>query len=151
MEMLNKLILSFLLLAASQAQAGACTREYMPVCGQLPCQTQTFSNRCMMKNAGAVFLSEGECKPKPLTKDVTLIVAPQDIACMGLVPMRCLQVKIGDDKKWSAYYTNIEGFSFVPGFEYTLLVRIIWIYKPTADGSSARYTLLRELSRTPID
>lgn len=151
MEMLNKLILSFLLLAASQAQAGACTREYMPVCGQLLCQTQTFSNRCMMKNAGAVFLSEGECKPKPLTKDVTLMVAPQDIACMGVAPMRCLQVKMDDAKSWSAHYENIEGFTFIPGFEYTLLVRITWIDKPPADGSSARFTLLRELSRTPID
>jgi len=63
------LTLSLLLFAASQAQAGACTREYMPVCGQLPAKTQTFSNRCMMKNAGAVMLHEGVCKPKPLTKD----------------------------------------------------------------------------------
>jgi hypothetical protein len=67
--MVNKLTLSLLLLAASQAQAGACTREYMPVCGQLPETTQTFANRCMMKNAGAVMLYEGECKPKPVTKD----------------------------------------------------------------------------------
>jgi hypothetical protein len=69
--MVNKLTLSLLLLAASHAQAGACSREYMPVCGQLPDKTQTFANRCVMKNAGAVMLYEGECKPKPkpLTKD----------------------------------------------------------------------------------
>ena len=75
----------------------------MPVCGQLPDTTQTFANRCVMKNAGAVMLYEGECKPKPLTKDVTLKVAPK------------------------------------------------LIDKPPADGSSARFKLLRELSRTPID
>jgi hypothetical protein len=69
--MLNTLTLSLLLLAATQAQAGACTREYMPVCGQLSDKTQTFANRCVMKNAGAVLLYEGECKPKPkpLTKN----------------------------------------------------------------------------------
>lgn len=101
--MLNTLTLSLLLLALTQADAGACTREYMPVCGQLPDKTKTFPNRCLMNKAGAVFLSEGECKPKPLTIDVTLKVAPK------------------------------------------------LIDKPSADGSSARYTLLRELSRTPID
>lgn len=149
--MLNTLTVTLLLLAASQAQAGACTREYMPVCGKLPDQTQTFPNRCVMTNAGAVFVSDGECQPTLLTKDVTLIVAPQNIACMGVVPMRCLQVKIDDAKNWSAHYENIEGFIFIPGFEYTLLVRITWIDKPLADGSSARFTLLRELSRTPSD
>lgn len=86
--MLNTLTLSLLLLVLTQADAGACTREYMPVCGQLPGQTQTFSNRCMMKNAGAVFLSEGECKPQPLTKDIKLVVAPQDIASHFCVSCR---------------------------------------------------------------
>jgi len=151
--MLNKLTLSLLLLASVQAQAqpqaGACTREYMPVCGQLSDKTQTFPNRCVMKNAGAVMLSEGECKPKPLTKDVTLKVAPQLIDCMGVGPMRCMLVKMDEQQNWSAHYDNIEGFNFVPGFEYSLLVRITWIDKPPADGSSMRFTLLRELSRTP--
>ena len=147
--MLKILSLSLLLLAAAQAQAGACTREYMPVCGQLPETTQTFANRCVMTNAGAVLLSDGVCKPQPLTKDVTLKVAPHLEDCMGMVPMRCMRVKMDDQEYWSAHYDNIEGFSFVPGFEYNLLVRITWIDKPPADGSSMRYTLLRELSRTP--
>jgi len=147
----KKLTLIFLLTACfhAYAQAGACTREYMPVCGQLHDTTQTFANRCVMKNAGAVMLSEGECKPKPVTKDVTLKVAPQLIDCMGVGPMRCMLVKMEEQQNWSAHYDNIEGFNFVPGFEYTLLVRITWIDKPLADGSSAIFTLLRELSRTP--
>jgi hypothetical protein len=134
-------------------RAQACTKEFKPVCGywmHSP-RTQTFPNRCVMNKAGAVFSSDGECNPPPLSKDVTLIVAPQDIACMGVGPMRCLQVKVGDAKNWSAHYENIEGFTFIPGFEYTLWVRITWIAKPPADGSSARFTLLRELSRTPSD
>jgi hypothetical protein len=149
--MIKKFILVFTLTVYPFAQASACTREYMPVCGKLPDQTQTFPNRCVMNKAGAVFSSDGECNPPPLSKDVTLIVAPQDIACMGVGPMRCLQVKVGDAKNWSAHYENIEGFTFIPGFEYTLWVRITWIAKPPADGSSARFTLLRELSRTPSD
>lgn len=149
--MFNKLTLSLLLLAAFQAQAGACTREYKPVCGQLPDTTQTFANRCVMTNAGAVLLSDGDCKPKPVTKDIRLKVAPKLEDCIGIVPMRCMRVKMDDQENWSAHYENIEGFSFVPGFEYTLLVRITWIDKPLADASNVRYTLLRELSRVPTE
>lgn len=143
------LLLMGLVHGQAQAQTIGCTREYMPVCGQLPKTTQTFANRCVMTNAGAVLLSDGVCKPQPLTKDVTLKVAPYLEDCMGMVPMRCMRVKIDDQVNWSAHYDNIEDFSFVPGFEYTLLVRITWIDKPPADGTSMRYTLLRELSRQP--
>jgi hypothetical protein len=133
----------------AQAQTIGCTREYMPVCGQLHDTTQTFANRCVMKNEGADVVSEGECQPKPVTQDVRLKVAPQLIHCMGVVPMRCMQVKIDDQANWSAHYSQIEGFTFEPGCEYTLWVRITWVDTPPADGSSARYTLLRELSRQP--
>ena len=46
-----------------QAQAQACTREYMPVCGQVPgeAQAQTFPNKCLLKVANATQLSEGAC------------------------------------------------------------------------------------------
>jgi len=53
----------------------ACTREYMPVCGQpkwscpagMMCATvmpapRTYSNRCSMDAEGATFLREGECQ-----------------------------------------------------------------------------------------
>ena len=155
-----KKILIPILLFAAQAQAQAqrpaiataigCTREYMPVCGQLPEQSQTFPNRCVMTNAGAVWLADGQCQAQPPSKDVKLVIAPEDVACMGMVPMRCLQVKMEDEKKWSAHYGNIEGFNYVPGFEYTLWVRITWLDKPPADGASTRFTLLRELSRQPV-
>jgi Kazal-type serine protease inhibitor domain len=59
----NKLFLTFLALAAPLAQAdvGICTREYAPICGQLHKKTQTFANRCVMKNAKAKWVSDGEC------------------------------------------------------------------------------------------
>ena len=43
--------------------AQACTREYMPVCGQVPgeAQAQTFPNKCLLKVANATQLSEGAC------------------------------------------------------------------------------------------
>jgi hypothetical protein len=59
--MLPRLLLTSLLLISAQANAGICTREYAPVCGQLSQQSQTFSNRCMMNDAGASWVSDGEC------------------------------------------------------------------------------------------
>jgi hypothetical protein len=44
------------------AQAQICTREYAPVCGQIASQTpQTFPNRCVLDNAQARFIAQGEC------------------------------------------------------------------------------------------
>ncbi len=52
-----------------------CTREYMPVCGKLqiqcvttPCDPifETYSNKCMMENAGAYFIHEGKCDEENL-------------------------------------------------------------------------------------
>jgi len=50
---------------------GVCTREYMPVCGQLlnrrcitaPCEVnKTFANKCLLNNSHAKFLYAGKCK-----------------------------------------------------------------------------------------
>lgn len=48
---------------ASTAHAQVCTREYAPVCGQVPGETkpQTFANRCMLKAANAKELAQGLC------------------------------------------------------------------------------------------
>jgi Kazal-type serine protease inhibitor domain len=73
-----------LLFISIHAQAGICTREYAPVCGQLPQHTQTFSNRCMLKDAGATWLSDGECPSSRVNakaKNITLTVAGHDAGC----------------------------------------------------------------------
>jgi hypothetical protein len=47
----------------STAQAQVCTREYAPVCGQVPGESvaQTFSNRCLLKAARATEITQGTC------------------------------------------------------------------------------------------
>ncbi len=150
--MFIRLLLSSLLFISAQANAGICTREYAPVCGQLSHQTQTFSNRCMMKDAGASWVSDGECPSQQnsgLAKDITLTVAAHDVACMGVVPMRCLQVKEGKALKWSNFYSPIEGFTFTLGVQYKLLVRTIPVTNAPADAGDTRYELVRVLWRKP--
>jgi hypothetical protein len=134
----------------SLAQAGICTREYAPVCGQLPQHTQTFSNRCMLKDAGATWLSDGECpssRANAKAKNITLTVAGHDAACVAAAPMRCLQVKEEKGQKWLNFYSPIEGFTFTRGVEYVLLVRVTPIENPPLDSSDTRYELVRVVSR----
>jgi Kazal-type serine protease inhibitor domain len=61
--MFNKLFLIFLVLTAPLAQAdvGVCTREYAPVCGEYKGHHKTYPTRCVMKNAKAKWVSDGEC------------------------------------------------------------------------------------------
>ncbi|GGZ85295.1 hypothetical protein GCM10007028_24380 [Algibacter mikhailovii] len=58
--------------------------------------------------------------------------------------MSCLQVKESpDDKNWSNFYSQIEGFDYEPGYLYTIEVRIEDIPEDqiVADGSSIKYIL----------
>lgn len=151
--MFIRLFLSSLLFISIQANAGICTREYAPVCGQLPQQTQTFANRCMMKDTGASWVSDGECPSQQnnaLAKNITLTVAAHDVACMGVAPMRCLQVKEGKALKWSNFYSPVEGFTFTPGVQYKLLVRATPMVNAPADAGDTRYELVRVLWRKSL-
>jgi hypothetical protein len=38
-----------------------CTKEYMPVCGQVNGQDITFANKCLAENEGAAVITAGEC------------------------------------------------------------------------------------------
>lgn len=106
-----------------------------------------------MKDAGASWVSDGECLTSHAAapaKNITLTVAPQDVACVGEGAMRCLRVKMGKDTAWSNFYSHIEGFTFTPGVEYKLLVRATPVANPPADGSSTHYALVRVLWRKPV-
>ncbi len=78
----------------------------------------------------------------------TFIVGPQTADCTGVAPMKCLQVKENSSENWTNFYSNIEGFTYEPGYEYVLKVKIEKIANPPADGSSIKYTLVKEISKT---
>lgn len=65
---------------------------------------------------------------------------------MAVDPVLTLLVQEGDaigTNNWSKFYTNIEGFNYVPGKVYNLSVLVEQIENPPADGSSLKYTLLK--------
>jgi hypothetical protein len=106
----------------------------------------------MMKDTGASWVSDGECPSQQnnaLAKNITLTVAAHDVACMGVAPMRCLQVKEGKALKWSNFYSPVEGFTFTPGVQYKLLVRATPMVNAPADAGDTHYALVRVLWRKP--
>jgi hypothetical protein len=59
---MHKLLLVSLFFSLSAfADGSACTREYAPVCGEYKGQHKTYPTRCVMKNAKAKWVSDGEC------------------------------------------------------------------------------------------
>jgi hypothetical protein len=68
-------------------------------------------------------------------------------SCTGMVPMECMQVKIGTEKQWSNFYNDIKGFSFVSGYTYRLLVLEQKIENPPMDSSNVSYKLIRLINK----
>lgn len=81
-------------------------------------------------------------------KDVyTYTIGPNLVDCYGVAPMKCMQVKKGNDTIWNSFYGKIEGFDYEPGYTYEMKVREEKIDNPPADGSSIRYVLVKMLSK----
>lgn len=60
--LLSSAVVALGLWSIPAAQAQVCTREYAPVCGQIAGQAaQTFPNRCVLDNAQARYIAQGEC------------------------------------------------------------------------------------------
>jgi len=93
-----------------------------------------------------------QCKPMPNSgssaDEKTFIIASQTVDCTGVAPMKCLQVKEKESDSWGNFYSNIEGFTYEPGFEYVLKVKTEKIQNPPMDASSIKYTLVKQVSKT---
>jgi hypothetical protein len=92
-----------------------------------------------------------QCKPMTNSTsrdEKTFIIASQTADCTGVAPMKCLQVKEKESDSWGNFYSNIEGFTYEPGFEYILKVKTEKIENPPMDGSSIKYTLVQQVSKT---
>jgi heat shock protein HslJ len=78
----------------------------------------------------------------------TLYVGPELVDCVGVVPMKCMQVKERPEDEWQLFYSAIEGFSYEPGYTYELRVREEPVENPPADGSALNWTLIEVTSKT---
>lgn len=77
-----------------------------------------------------------------------ITVASAQADCTGVGPMKCLLVKMEGDTQWQFMYEGIEGFNYVPGYEYVLEVKKIEREgPPAADRATIYYKLVKEISK----
>lgn len=100
--------------------------------------------------AAALFLVPACMDPTGPKEDVlTLEIASARVPCVGVGPMECLQLRESGDADWDLFYGSIEGFTWEPGYRYTLLVARREVPNPPADGSNQSLRLLEVLSKSP--
>lgn len=68
-------------------------------------------------------------------------VGPELVDCVGVAPMKCLQVRDGPNDPWRVHYGGIAGFEHQPGIAYRLRILEERVPNPPADASSLRWTL----------
>lgn len=81
----------------------------------------------------------------------TLLINSEKVDCIGVAPMKCLQVKKLDkpNPQWEYMYSEIKGFEYEPGYIYKIKVKVKELDKKQvpADGSSIEYTLEKVISK----
>ena len=101
--------------------------------------------------AGACMPIQPETPPsQPSGEVITLFVGPELVDCVGVGPMKCMQVKTDPDAEYELFYGQIDGFEFEEGFEYELEVQVDPVENPPADAPNVRYTLIRILNKQPV-
>ena len=90
---------------------------------------------------------ESDSQPTPSAEQLTIIIGPQLVDCVGEGPRQCMQVKFDEDDDWQFFYNQIEGFDYQPGYRYTLQVEKFEVQDPPAGGSSLRYVLVEVLDQ----
>ena len=80
-----------------------------------------------------------------------MYISSQLADCVGVAPMRCLQVRNSQDEDWQLFYQQIIGFEYEEGFEYKLEVEVETVENPPADGSSLKYTLVSVIEKKGVE
>ena len=101
----------------------------------------------------SVLLIVVSCGPQIVdTNRVNMMVNSYTVSCVGEAEGTCLLVQEGNmigTENWEYFYyvDSIEGFTYEPGYVYSLIVKKTEIENPPADGSSIRYELVRVVSK----
>ncbi len=108
----------------------------------------------MLGTVAALLLAA--CQPIQDTRtaggeEITMYVGPEQVDCVGVAPQKCLLVKESPDEEYTYFYSEIDGFTFEPGYEYELLVLVEPVENAPADATSLKYTLVEEVSKTPVE
>lgn len=84
--------------------------------------------------------------PKPSAASEIWNIGSQYQDCVGVGPMKCLQVTQSNGSP-ELFYSSIEGFNYQEGFDYQIEVSSTPVANPPADGSSIKYKLVKIISQ----
>lgn len=112
----------------------------------------------MLASAALLLLTLAGCQPVQDTRgsanaarEATFFVGSELADCVGVAPMKCMLVKEDPNDEYQLFYSQIEGFTFEPGYTYELRVRVEPVANAPADASSLKYTLLELVSKEPAE
>ena len=103
---------------------------------------------CNFSKTTSTVSTTTQTKSEPKTETVIMMVNSNRVPCVGVAPQECLEVKYlsGERKSedWENFYSDIEGFEYVPGNIYTIEVELIHLDPSTipAGASSIDYKLI---------
>jgi heat shock protein HslJ len=110
----------------------------------------------VVTTAVALFFVLAACQPVRDTRnsnapvEKTLYIGPELADCVGVGPMQCMLVKENPDDEYQFFYSEIEGFTFEPGYTYELRVRVEPVANAPADASNLKYTLIEVVSQDAV-
>lgn len=83
-------------------------------------------------------------------EDIQMVIKEERAKCTGMGPQTCYLVKYKTSKDWEFFYGGITGFSYKPGYRYTLLVNRTKRKNVPADASPYLYRVKRIIKRQKI-
>jgi heat shock protein HslJ len=84
------------------------------------------------------------------SKETTLVVNEEQIACEGNPDAKCLLIKKEGAKEFEIFYQGIDGFTFEKGYRQTILVNERHIANPMVKQTKPIYTLIKIISKEKI-
>ncbi|HAJ34226.1 MAG TPA: heat-shock protein [Chloroflexi bacterium] len=110
----------------------------------------------VVATVATLFFVLAACQPVRDTRtsnapvDKTLYIGPELVDCVGVGPMQCMMVKENPDDEYQLFYSEIEGFTFEPGYTYVVRVRVEPVANAPADASNLKYTLIEIVSKEAV-
>ena len=87
------------------------------------------------------------CQVTNADAEKIILVDKTMVDCQGVAPQKCMKIREPGSDQWTLFYSQIEGFNHLAGYDYKLLIRTYDIDNPPADASSIGYQLVKVIEK----
>ena len=84
------------------------------------------------------------------TREMILVVGPQQVDCKHQPPEKCYQVKYSTNADWVDFPDVIQGFEWEAGYEYELRVEVTESRPRNSDFTFLSYELIEVIRKTQV-